>query len=480
MYSLATLNTSIRRSLIFVVAMILGVGLLTIALPEWVAAQVLNDKVNQLLNDNCLGLGPGFELVPGSSDTFRPIGFGPNLTKLCGVITDPGGGGGNTTPTVSTSLGGGSASVQGSAASILNRALLQRLNETDEEEGQEHPQSSSMRLNPFGSLLSGFGRASSISSPLYAATSGDGSSSASFATSSHSRWNGLGFFASGLVESLNRDVTTFQNGYTSNILGIAAGADYRFSKKLVAGLALSYSNTDGDFRNNGGSFSTNSYGGLLFASYLPTEKTFVQVTGGYTRNKYLVSRFAQAQAVLENGDPVASAQGLASSNSNGDIFNLGFLAGYDYPIGRFTIGPRTGVNYSNTKIGDYGERGSTGVELRYDDQWINSLQSVLGIQGSAAFSTGLGVLVPQFNADFIHEFANSQRFITVQFAEDFRDNPTKFRFQNDVPVRNYANLGTGLVMVWPNSWQSFVNFRAMVGNEQFDNYAGMFGLRVAL
>lgn len=95
-------------------------------------------------------------------------------------------------------------------------------------------------------------------------------------------------------------------------------------------------------------------------------------------------------------------------------------------------------------------------------------------------STGFGVLVPQFNADFIHEFANSQRFITVQFAEDFRDNPTKFRFQNDVPVRNYFNLGTGLLMVLANGWQPFVNFRAMVGNEQFNNYAGMFGLRVEL
>ncbi|HEU5408895.1 MAG TPA: autotransporter outer membrane beta-barrel domain-containing protein, partial [Nitrospira sp.] len=238
-----------------------------------------------------------------------------------------------------------------------------------------------------------------------------------------------------------------------------------------------------DFRS-GGNFSTNSYGGLLFASYLPTDKTFVQVTGGYTRNKYLVSRFAAADI---NGDNVTHTEGLASSNSNGDIFNLGFLAGYDYPIGRFAIGPRLGVNYSNTQIHNYTENGSTGIELKYDDQWIHSLQSVLGIQGSAVFSTSVGVLVHQMNADYIHEFANSQRLIHVQFAQDLRGTsafpgttPTKFTFQNDVPVRNYANLGTGLVMVWPNGWQSFANFRAMVGNEQFNNYAGTFGLRVAL
>jgi uncharacterized protein YhjY with autotransporter beta-barrel domain len=349
--------------------------------------------------------------------------------------------------------------------------------ETDEEEGQTHARSSSMKYNPFGALVSGFGLGSSVSSPFYASTTADGGSAATFTSGSQRRWNGLGFFASGLAESLNRDNTTFQNGYKSTVLGITAGADYRFSKKLVAGLALSYSNTDGDFRTGGGNFSTNSYGGTLFAAYLPTDRTFVQVTGGYTRNNYLVARNASGTVVPIAGG-VRTSSGIASSNSNGNVFNLGLLTGYDHPIGRFTIGPRAGVNYSNTKISNYRENGSTGVELTYADQWINSLQSVLGVQGSAALSTGLGVLVPQVNADYIHEFANSQRFINVQFAQDF--NRTQFRFQNDVPVRNYFNLGTGLVMVLPNGWQPFLNFRAMVGNEQFDNYAGMFGLRIEL
>jgi uncharacterized protein YhjY with autotransporter beta-barrel domain len=444
-------------------ASVLVIGFIQFCMLGEPFAQTLNQQVDQLLANDCeaLTIGNNAALI------------GSNLQNLCNI------GGTQTGFSGASSTGGGAASVQGAAASILNRVLLQRLDEIDEEEGQAHIRSASMRLNPFSALLSGFGRSSSVSSPLYATTFGDSSTSAAFSTSSHSRWNGLGLFASGLVESLNRDITTFQDGYKSNIFGFTGGADYRFTRKLVAGLALSYSNTDGDFRS-GGHFSTNSYGGLLFASYLPSDKTFMQVTAGYTRNNYLVARSASATITNQLNIITTATSGLASSNSHGNVFNLGLMTGYDHPIGRFTIGPRAGVNYSNTKIGDYGERGSTGVELRYDDQWINSLQSVLGIQGSAAFSTSLGVLVPQFNADFIHEFANSQRFITVQFAEDFRDNPTKFRFQNDVPVRNYFNLGTGLMMVLPNGWQPFVNFRAMVGNEQFNNYAGTFGLRIEL
>lgn len=449
----------------YLIASALVIGLVQYCQLQELFAQTLDQQVEQLLANRCSGLGIGINNLAQ---------FGQNLLVACGLR-----GGGAGSSVVPSSAGGGAASVQGSAASILNRVLRERLDQIDKDENTVSTRSSSTKVNPFGMLLSGFGGVASVSSPSYAATSGGGSSDVVFATNSQSRWNGLGFFASGLVESLNRDITTFQDGYKSTIFGFTGGADYRFSKKLVSGLAFSYSNTGGDFRS-GGNFSTNSYGGLLFASYLPTDRTFVQVTGGYTRNNYLVARAVNASLTNAGGATLVDKNGLASSNSNGNVFSLGLLTGYDHPIGRFTIGPRAGITYSNTKIGAYEETGTTGVELKYDAQWIHSLQSVVGIQASAAFSTLLGVLVPQFNADYIHEFANSQRLITVQFAEDFRDNPTKFRFKNEVPVRNYFNLGTGLVMVLPNGWQSFMNFRAMVGNEQFNNYAGTFGLRIAL
>ena len=82
--------------------------------------------------------------------------------------------------------------------------------------------------------------------------------------------------------------------------------------------------------------------------------------------------------------------------------------------------------------------------------------------------------------DLRNQDANSQRYINVQFTEDQRANPFHFRFQTDTPTRNWFNLGTGLVAVLPNGLQPFVNFRAMVGNNQFDNYAGTFGIRMEL
>lgn len=419
------------------------------------SAQVLNNRLVELLGNNCTGLG-----ATGGSAS-----FGANLNSICAF---PG------TGSTGTGGGGGAASVQASAASILNRTILQRLEETRAEGGQEGAQASSMMMNPFGVLTPGLFRGASMAS---SSSSTGNSSPGMLNLGTSTRWKGLGLFAAGFVESLDREVNVHQDGYKSTILGFTAGADYRFSRQVTAGVAMTYSNTNGDFRN-GGNFSTNSYGFTVFSQYLPTDTSFVQLTAGYTNNSYMVAR--NSSLTLPTAGPDRSVTGISSSNSNGNIFNMGILTGYDHPIGMFTIGPRVGMNYSNTHIGDYQEQGGTGLELKYGDQYVNSVQSVLGVQGSAAVSTGFGVLVPQVNADYIHEFANSQRFINVQLAEDQRANPFQFRFQTDTPVRNYFNVGTGLIAVLPNGLQPFVNFRAMVGNNQFNNYAGTFGLRMEM
>ncbi len=415
-------------------------------------AQVLNQQLVNMLANNCANLGG----VGGS--------YGPNLNPICqGAAGVPSGAG-----------GGGAASVQTAAVSILNRSILQRLEEERAESGQTGAAASAMLANPFGVLMPGLFGTPGV------ATSGSpqsGTGSAVFNTASSSRWHGIGFFASGLVEALDRKIGAFQDGYKSSIHGFTVGADYRMSKQSTVGLAFSYANTDGDFRS-GGNFSTNAYTVTVFGSYYPTDRTFAQVNGAITINNFKVTRATNLDFVAGGaGGPIV---GNSSSTSNGNMFRLGALTGYDHPIGMFTVGPRAGFNYSRTHVAGYEEQGNTGLELAYDSQYVESFQSVLGVQGSAAFSTPAGVFVPQVNADYIHEFENSQRFIVAHFVEDLKSSPTRFTFQNDVPVRNYFNLGTGLIAVLPGGFQPFINFRAMVGNNQFHNYAGTFGLRVEL
>ncbi len=284
--------------------------------------------------------------------------------------------------------------------------------------------------------------------------------------------SGLGLFISGNVEALDRDQTTFGDGFDSTVLGATVGADFRFNNMFLAGGAFNYVNRDGDF-DGGGDFNTNSYGGLVYGSVMPIPAMFLNISLGYTSHNYDLKR--PVEYITLGGTQFG---GNARSDSDGDEFIIQALAGYDHTIGNITVGPRVGLNYTHLSIDDYNENNAGGLGLAYDDQTVKSLQTTVGLQGSMAINTSYGVWVPQATADYIHEFENDRRSIDVQFVEDNRANASKFSFNNDKPDRDFFNLGIGTVLVLPNGIQPFINFRALVGHSQFDNYAGTIGVRI--
>jgi peroxiredoxin len=102
---------------------------------------------------------------------------------------------------------------------------------------------------------------------------------------------------------------------------------------------------------------------------------------------------------------------------------------------------------------------------------------VAGLFASVAFSTPLGVVVPQATFEYVHEFADDQRTIHFSFVEDLAQK--KFRFQNDPPDRDYFNAGAGVVFVLPGGFSPFVNYRALLGYKDQSSHIVAAGLRFA-
>jgi uncharacterized protein with beta-barrel porin domain len=302
------------------------------------------------------------------------------------------------------------------------------------------------------------------------------------------RW---GLFVTGNAESLDRERTHFADGFDSTIQGLTVGGDYRFSNRMIAGAMFTYLRNDGDF-DAGGDFDTDSQGITLYASFVPSPATFFDLSAGFARKDHGVNRRANF-VEFDNGGNTNTFDGIVNSDTDGEEISVGGSFGYDRSKGSFTYGPRFSLNWIQTRIDGYSEagggagtvpvggiRGAAGLALVYAEQEVDSLQSVVGFQGSVASSKGFGVLVFQSNADYVHEFSNSQRFVNVRFVQDFRPDPQTFRFQTERPVRDFFNVGVSLVAVFPNGVQTFVNLEAMIGNEQFDNYAATLGVRFEL
>lgn len=284
---------------------------------------------------------------------------------------------------------------------------------------------------------------------------------------------GLSLFLSAGADAVSHRNNEFEDGYQSQVPTVTVGADYRLADWVVLGLAFNYTNFEGDY-DDGGGFNDHSFGPLLYASFTPWQTSFIDVVLGYARQEYYSSR----RASFFNG--ATTFGGSVSGDRSGDQYSGGVLAGYDYPIGNVTIGPRLGVNVVHWQNDSFEEDGNTGLELRYSSLDRTSVQSSLGLTGTVAISTAFGVLVPQASAAWVHEYADDQRNIEARFVEDQRPNPSRFSFNRERPARNWADLGVGVSAVLPNGWQPFVNFNTIQGNENFTTYGGALGLRVGL
>lgn len=394
--------------------------------PAPVGPQTLNDIMVYMTASNCAALGA----TPGKD-------LGATLSALCSGV-----GGGGSVPTA----GSGAAGTQGSDSSIAqSRALRRRLEQLRGKNDNQTAENQTASLVGLQIAQESF---------------------------SSERW---GVFVSGDYEIRDRDRTTFEDAYDSDLWSVTAGADYRLNDALTAGIALNAGKQSGDF-SEGGDFDTKTYGIALYGAFYPAslEGFFADLALGYGRKSYEVSRFLSG---VYNSIPVT---GTLASDTNGNEFSSRLQLGKDFASGRFTFGPRAGLNYLFTKIDGTTESGITGLELRYHDRTVQSLQTTVGFQGSMAFSAGFGVISPQVSAEWVHEFKSDQQSIDVNFAEDLRPDPVMFSFANEKPDRDYFNTRAGLVFGFTGGVQAFVEGRALLGHDYFKSYGGALGIRLEL
>jgi len=204
---------------------------------------------------------------------------------------------------------------------------------------------------------------------------------------------GLNLFVSGDYQNKEKDQAA-EAGFTSDRAGITFGS-------IVDGLgrhrrAFSYNHTWGQFDDNGGRLRPRFLERAALRLLLPSDASFIDGVIGLGLKKSLTDR-----RVINNGNILA---GDAKGDTAGFEFQTSVSGGYDFTFDNFTVGPRLGIHYLRTEYNAFTETG-TPMALNYPDQVEDSLTSTLGFQGSVAISTSFGVVVPQVNAEYVHEFS---------------------------------------------------------------------------
>jgi outer membrane lipase/esterase len=282
---------------------------------------------------------------------------------------------------------------------------------------------------------------------------------------------GLGAFVNVSHNFGDKDETSLEAGFDFTNSGMTAGVDYFFLDNLVAGGAIGGAVTDIQIDNRGGDIQSGAVSFSLYTLWNPLDQ--LGFTGFFN---YALIDF-DTERVLDYTDPNGVVLRRAQADTDANQFEISGGAYYDFTRGPWTYGPTVRAGFLRTDVDGFRETGAQGLDLKFDDQAAESLQTALGGAVSYVLSVPFGIMTFQGRGEWVHEFLDDSRTINVRYVNDpFPDSPT-IRITSDDPDRDRFLLGVGATAVWEGGSSAFVDFETALGHKNVTSHAITLGAR---
>ncbi len=167
----------------------------------------------------------------------------------------------------------------------------------------------------------------------------------------------------------------------------------------------------------------------------------------------------------------------ASADPNSDQFTAGLNLGKDFEIGKFTLGPIVGAQYTYAGIDSFTESGAESLDLSLGQQNANSLQSMLG--GRIAYTCNVNqkvTLIPEVRMFWQHEFLNNAR--TVDASLD-GGSGAAFDYETSDPYRDSVFAGAGVTAQFGKNLSGSVFYNINFGSQSYQSNMVSAGLNLS-
>jgi outer membrane autotransporter protein len=255
--------------------------------------------------------------------------------------------------------------------------------------------------------------------------------------------------------SISRGLSGVPN-YNNNAGGFLVGADYRLSENFAAGLFAGYEYSYAKY-DGGSSTRGNSALFGLYGSYTHEDGYYADamVSGGYTG-------FQTRRSIK-----FSTIDRTASADPNSGQFSAALNLGKDFEIGKFTLGPIIGAQYTYAGIGGFTETGADSLDLALGQQNANSLRTNLGARLAYNWEVGSNItLIPEVRGFWMHEFLNNPRNISSALDGG---SGASFDYETSAPYRNSVFGGVGISAKFADRWSASVFYNVNFGAEGYTN-----------
>jgi outer membrane autotransporter protein len=272
------------------------------------------------------------------------------------------------------------------------------------------------------------------------------------------------FFIQGMGTIADQETTATSPGFSYTAEGMTLGADYRLTPELAVGVSTGYSHTGSNLAGSGGTVDVETIPLWIYESW-QTGGWHLDAGGGFSLNLYENERNIRFPGI----ERTAKSDPLGTQAD-------GFLGGgYDFRVGRWTVGPMGSVRYTKLWIEDFTESGADALNLAVAGQEAQSLQSGLGVRAAYEWDVGGVKLTPNAQASYQHEYCNDSRGIEARLAQG----SSAFQVKTDSPERNFVEIGAGMNVILNDQVSIFLHYDTEAGRETFSTHSVNGGLQVS-
>jgi uncharacterized protein YhjY with autotransporter beta-barrel domain len=207
-----------------------------------------------------------------------------------------------------------------------------------------------------------------------------------------SQTGAMSVWVAGIVNFGTRDVPGQTPGSHFDTDGVSFGADRRIDQSLVVGVGVGYARDRTAVGTDGTQSSADGTVAAIYASYQPSDHTFIDSVAGFGNLNFGSRRF------------VAPIDATATGSRSGEQAFLSITAGYDYRTGAIHVSPYARLDLAYDKLDEYSESGAAQYDLRFASQNVPTEDLAFGLKIDDEHKTSFGSVVPHFRFEYQHDF----------------------------------------------------------------------------
>lgn len=276
-------------------------------------------------------------------------------------------------------------------------------------------------------------------------------------------------------DNMKEDNITRFGGWKANLWTLAIGYDHKINDKVLAGLALTYSNLDGSTAFNKGNIKDNAYGLVPYVAFLVAPCFDVNVMVGYSR----VNKSRDRGTAANNTDNNLSG-GKATSKPKSDRYFGAIYANLKRHVNRWNLLGRLGYWYATDRQKAFSETNGqtdivTGTRSNRQYSGFSTNLNRLSLRLQAGYKASQAV-EPYAFLTYARDFGATKINVPSTFADAFtgiRD--TTYVDPNTRRSNNTFGGGLGLNACLNNGWSTGLEAN-YARSKKFQNIGGFLRL----